>query len=293
MDTNFKYLTNNPEDLRWGLYLTVSGSARILPDADYPPAGHPIGYNFNWQKGRILHEYQVNYITEGGGIMETNNGTYKINEGSIILLRPNLWHRYRPLKQLGWIEHYVGIRGEFADKIFNNSEYLRESPVIQIGFHESILNNYQDIFNHVKNERPGYQQICSGLVIHILGQIISIKKNENFEHSHIEKIIQKACLIIRDNPYNNMKIEKIANNLNTDYSLFRKSFKKYTGLSPKQYHTSLRIKQAINLLMGTEIGIKEISSNLGFCSVYYFTKLFKEKTGRTPSTYRNRLRDKG
>jgi AraC-like DNA-binding protein len=292
MNNSFKYLTNNNEDTSWGLYLTVAGFTRVLPDSDYPPAGHPTGYNFTWQNGRILHEYQINYITEGGGIMETISGTYKINEGSVILLRPNLWHRYRPLKHKGWMEHYIGFKGEFADKMINNSEYLRESPVIQIGFQESIINNFQDILNHVKGEKPGYQQICSGLVMHILGQIISIKKNENFKRSHIEKTIQKACLIIRDNPLKNLNIEEMANELNIDYSLFRKTFKKYTGFSPKQYHTSLRVKQAVHMLRGTDLSIKEISSNLGFCSVFYFNKLFKEKTGRTPSVYRNSFRNK-
>ena len=32
--------------------------------------------------------------------------------------------------------------------------------------------------------------------------------------------------------------------------------------------------------------IKEISSQLGFCSQYYFTKLFKEKMKKTPSKFR-------
>lgn len=292
LENSFKYLTCSPEDVEWGLYLSVSGSAKVMPDAFYPPSGHPTGYNFNWQNGRILHEYQINYITEGGGILETNEGRYNITEGSVVILHPNVWHRYRPLKNKGWMEHYIGFKGDIADKIFNASEYLRESNIIHIGFQETVLKNFQAIFNYVQNEKPGYQQICSGLVIYLLGEIISIKKNENFRHSHIEKVIQKACLIIRDNPLQNLNIEDIAEKLNTDYSLFRKSFKKYTGLSPKQYHTSLRINQAVNLLMGTDMIIKEISNKLGHCSVFYFNKFFKEKTGFTPSGYRNRFKKK-
>jgi AraC-like DNA-binding protein len=292
MVNSFKYLTNNAEDQSWGLYLTVAGSARVLPGSDYPPAGHPTGYNFNWQNGRILDEYQINYITEGRGIIETYSGTCEINEGSVILLNPNIWHRYRPEKETGWMEHYVGFKGELADKMISSSECLNESPVIQIGFKDKIINNFHEIFNYVTDERPGYNQICSGLVIQILGQIIATKKNKNFRHTHIEETIQKACLIIRDNPLSNLNIEELAIGLNIDYTLFRKSFRKYTGLSPKQYHTSLRIKQAVYMLSSTELSIKEISYNLDFCSVFYFNKLFKEKTGRTPSEYRKSFRNK-
>jgi AraC-like DNA-binding protein len=290
MNENFKYLTHSAEDQVLGTYITVAGFARVRPDADYPPAGHPTGYHFNWFNGRILQEYQINYITEGEGIMETHEGSYPIREGSVILLRPNLWHRYRPLKEKGWMEHYVGFMGDLAARIFNSSDVLNGAPVLQIGFQENIMNNFQEIFNHVRTEKPGYHQICTGLVTYILGQIISIKKNENFRHSQVENAIQKACLIIRDNPARNLNIEELARDLNTNYSLFRRSFKRYTGLSPMQYHTSLRMKQAVYLLTNSDLSVKEISFNLGFCSVFYFSKLFKEKTGHTPSDYRRRNR---
>ena len=288
MKDSFKYLTHNTEDNGWGIFLTVAGSARVEPESAYPPTGHPSGYHFSWNNGRVLQEYQINYITEGEGTMETQAGSFHIREGSVILLRPNVWHRYKPLKHTGWLEHYVGFMGEVADKMIKSSEVLAESPVIQIGFHENIINCFQDIFNHVKAERPGYHQVCSGLIMHILGQIISLKKNENFRHSQIEKTIQKACLIIRDNPAQNLNIENLSAELNVNYSLFRKAFKKYTGLSPMQYHTALRMKQGVYLLTNTDLSVKEISFNLGFCSVFYFSKLFKEKTGRTPSDFRRK-----
>jgi AraC-like DNA-binding protein len=290
MNDSFKYLTHNADDKKWGMYLTVAGTALVEPDADYPPAGHPTGYHFNWHNGRILQEYQINYITEGEGLMETRAGSFPVREGSVILLRPNLWHRYRPLKEKGWKEHYIGFMGETATRVFNSSEMLTDSPVIHIGFEENIILNFQEILNHVKSEKPGFHQICSGLVIYILGQIISKRRNANFVHSNVEKAIQKACLIIRDNPTRNLNIEELARDLDTNYSLFRRAFKKYTGLSPMQYHTALRMKQAVHLLTNTELSVKEISFNLGFCSVFYFSKLFKEKTGRSPSEFRRSSR---
>jgi len=286
MKNTFKYLTHNINDIGWGIYLTVAGSAKVEPKAGYPPAGHPTGYHFNWNNGRILQEYQINYITDGEGIMETREGRFQVKEGSVILLRPNMWHRYRPVESKGWSEHYVGFMGETAERLILSSDILNESPVIQIGFQEQIVQNFQEIFNQVNTERPGYQQICTGLVMYILGQIIGLKKNENLMHSQLEKAIQKACLIIRDNPAKNLNMEELAAAVNVNYSLFRKVFKKYTGLSPMQYHTSLRMKQAIHLLANSGLSVKEISFSLGFCSVFYFSKLFKEKTGRTPSDFR-------
>jgi AraC-like DNA-binding protein len=292
MRGNFKYLTHNTDDSNWGLFLMVAGSARIEPDTDYPPKGHPPGYNFNWNQGRILREFQVNYITEGEGVLETRKGTYEIKAGSILILHPDEWHRYRPVKTKGWFENYVGFMGETAERAIKSSPLLMNTDVIDIGFHENILNDFNEIIKESMNERPGYQQVCCGLVMHILGQITSIKRNEDFSHTRIEESIRKACIIIRDKLNININIEELAKNLDVDYSLFRKAFKKYTGLSPMQYHTALRMKQAMNLLINTDFSVKEISSMLGFCSLYYFSKLFKEKESTTPSGFRKRYQNK-
>lgn len=287
MADNFKYLTHNPDDKNWGIFLTVAGHARVEPESSYPPEGHPAGYTFNWEKGRVLQEYQINYITQGEGIMETRAGRFAVREGSVILLKPGMWHRYKPLEKTGWTEHYVGFNGNMADSIIQSTQLLNESPVMQIGFHDSVIRVFHDILNYAKLEKPGFHQVCSGLVIHILGQIVSIKKSEDFQNV-LGKTVQKACLIIRDNLSGNINVEKLAEDLNANYSVFRKAFKKYTGLSPMQYHTTLRMKQAIYLLTNSDLSIKEISFNLGFCSVFYFSKLFKEKTGLSPGAYRRK-----
>ena len=268
------------------MYINVAGYANITGDSSYPPKGHPLNYEFSWEKGRILHEYQINYITEGEGIIETYQNSYPIKKGSIIIIKPGLWHRYKPIEKIGWQENYIGFNGNIAQSLLNLPFFSSEAPVIQIGYHESIIKSFFEVFNLIRDEKPGYHEICSGLVIAILGKIISIKKNENFVNKTIEHSIQNACIIIRNNLTSNLNVEELASDLNISYSLFRKVFKKYIGLSPAQYHLSLRIQQAQYMLANSDLSVKEISFSLGFCSIYYFSKLFKEKIKMTPGIYR-------
>lgn len=286
MENFFKYTTKSNEDKLWGLYLNVAGCANIPAGASYPPPGHPAEYSFNWENGRILHEFQINYITSGEGIFETRSGKYPVREGSVIIVFPGMWHRYRPSKA-GWKEHYIGFNGTFANHLFENEFFSGKNPVSHIGFNERLLQGFYELFDLVELEKTGYQQICSGLVIYILSTIISIKKNENFKGKQIEQTIQKACLMIRENTGRNMNMEKLAFELNIDYSIFRKMFKEYTGISPGQYHLSLRIRQAKELLINTNLSIKEISYRLGFESIFYFSRVFKSKTGINPTEYKN------
>ena len=88
MSDKFKYITASEEDKEWGLYLNVAGVATIDKNTSYPPSGHPSDYNFNLQQGRVLNEYQINYITEGFCIFENSYGTFRINPGTILILFP-------------------------------------------------------------------------------------------------------------------------------------------------------------------------------------------------------------
>jgi AraC-like DNA-binding protein len=285
----FKYLTISDEDRSWGVHINVTGFAMIHAGIVYPPPGHPSGYFFTWERGRVMDEYQINYITEGSGIIETRRGTFAIIPGTIIVIRPGEWHRYRPSKDTGWKEHYVGFQGVYADHIFASGFFRDTKPVIHVGFQDQILKSFYSIFDVVRDEKAGYQQVASGILIQVLGSIISCIKNKDFEGKDIERKIRKARLYFRDNLDKNIDVEALASELNIGYSYFRKMFKKFTGISPVQYHLMLRLQRSKDLLGSTDMSVKEIALSLGFQSIFYFTRIFKKKMGVPPTELRKKL----
>ena len=64
-------------------------------------------------------------------------------------------------------------------------------------------------------------------------------------------------------------------------------FKQTTGVNLSAYVTELRLEQARKLLSDMHYSISEVSSLSGYSDAKYFAKLFKKKTGSTPSEYRN------
>ncbi len=281
-----KYIHASPLDKEWGLFLTGAGYAQIPPAIVYPPNVHPSGYFFSWEKGRILHEYQINYITEGSGIFETADGQFPVVSGSILIVRPGVWHRYRPDQTTGWNEHYIGFSGEFCKNLFNEGFFQQGKPVLYVGFQESLLKLFLEVIQLVKEEKTGHQQVCAANTILALSKILSVIRNQEFAGKSIERTIRKACLYLRENLDKNVNIENLADELNVGYSYFRQMFRKYTGISPTQYHLSLRIQKAKDLLVSTDKSFKEIAIDLGFESYFYFSRIFKDKTGKSPMDFR-------
>ena len=286
MNKFLKYLTPGERDKEWGLYINVAGSALVPPNSVYPSPEHPTGYHFNWEQGRVLNEYQINYITDGKGILENKNGQFQIKPGSIIVTRPGLWHRYKPLGKTGWKEQYIGFNGTIASQFLAHPLFAASQPVITIGIREEILDTYLKIFQIVQKETPGYQQIASGMVIKLLGYLISFEKQKEFTGKRIAAIIEEARFKMRGRVDRSLDLEKMAQEYNIGYSYFRKMFKNYTGVAPHQYHLELKIMRAKELLLSTDKSIKEISFELGFQSIFYFSRLFKKKTGANPTELR-------
>ena len=69
---------------------------------------------------------------------------------------------------------------------------------------------------------------------------------------------------------------------------FFKLFKKETGTTPLMMRNALRIERAKALLFDEECQIGEIASILGFESIYYFSRSFKDIVGMSPQQYRKR-----
>lgn len=284
---DFKYLLVNERDKLFGININTVGFQPIPPDTIYPSTGHPKSYYFYPCKGRILTEYQILYISKGKGTF-TSESTKKTNimKGQIILLFPGQWHTYCPSNDTGWNEYYIGFEGPIIDDLVKNEFISPNNQILDVGVNEEFVTLYSKAIQVAKNERKTDQQYLAGIVLHLLGMVISYSQNKTIELNNSGEIIERAKIIMNENIHRQINIQEIATNLGTSYSWFRKEFKEYTGFAPAQYFQELKLRKAKELLTETNLSIKEVAYELDFSSYEYFLSFFKKKVGVTPSEYR-------
>lgn len=284
----FKYLIVNDMDKKFGLWVNTVGFQSIQPHSPYPLRDHPSGYFFNAQKGRILREYQLVYITKGGGVFSSESTPEKqMCKGRLVLLFPNQWHTYHPDVATGWDEYYIGFEGPVIDDMMRNAFYSKEQQLLEVGLNEELAALYSRALEIAESDKISSQQYLAGIVLHMLGMILSVSKNKIFEAGGAEQKIEQAKIIMNEHVFTDIDPEEIALKLNVSYSWFRKVFKEYTGYAPAKYFQELKLRKAKQLLVGTSLSVKEISYQLNYTSAEHFFSLFKKHTGLTPLKYRS------
>ncbi|MHB1022898.1 MAG: helix-turn-helix transcriptional regulator [Acidobacteriaceae bacterium] len=284
--TNFRYFPISPRDRRWGLFVSTIGASHIAPDSPYPPVNHPRAYRLDWEHGRVLREYQVIYISHGEGLLETRKAQWRIHAGEAMMLHPGVWHRYRPDKQSGWQEHWVGFNGPIVQRLAKERFFPLAGPRFRVRDERPLAAAFHTLQQDAGTNRPALQQILAGHTMTILGLLVSSARPEIKRNDEEAQIIGAAVSALSGTKADTLDLQQLAASLHVSYSWFRRTFKERTGLSPHQFRLHLKLTTARDLLRSTSLSVKEVCVQSGFHSEQYFCRLFRQEVGCTPGAFR-------
>lgn len=164
-----------------------------------------------------------------------------------------------------------------------------------------IIIRFMKIKEKIENEQHDFSMDIN--FANNLLKLNSIKELEYFIKTFAGKMIEK--LKCRDIQVNSLiteitsrieanfcepdfSIMKLADEFHMSYANFSRYFKAKKGINIKDYISILEIERSKDLLLNTDISIKEIAGMVGQCDVSNYIRKFKKKVGITPGEYRER-----
>lgn len=226
------YLPVTDHDERWGIVCTTAGYQNVPPGSPYPLTQHPDSYSFTRSRGRVLGEYQLLYIVSGQGeFRSASSPAAPVKAGTVVMLFPDEWHTYAPDPETGWEEWWVGFRGENIDRRVAEGFFSPKTPLLHIGHSAGIVSCYQEIIRSAEEERKGFQQLVTGIVLHLLGSVLFKRDNLQYLDNPIVEKINRAREMMRRHIGDNLPPEEIARRLNIGYTWFRRTFRAYVGIA--------------------------------------------------------------
>ncbi len=125
------------------------------------------------------------------------------------------------------------------------------------------------------------------LIVDIINAAIS--ENYVFDENKPEWLLELIKKI--QSPENrDWHVSDVMDNANYSHSHISRSFQKYMGCSIIDYISEVKMQNAQNFLLYSDMTIYEISSTLGYKSSTNFSAVFKQAYGLSPAQYRKEMK---
>lgn len=225
---------------------------------------------------RTIDSYEIIYVMSGEVYIEEDGIEYHLNRGDSLLLLPGIIHTGSRISE-GITEFFwMHFLTDDIDCFGLNKTVSAEGEYITLDLFRKLL--------HVANteEMPDYAKdfSCGSIITHLA----AIGKGaESGTTSAFSKISEWVRMNIRQD----MKVSDVADMLGYNKTYISRLFKRYSGLTLKDYINRERIKCAKELLLTTEASIKDIAFDLGFGDENLFVKFFKYHENMSPTKFRN------
>ena len=121
----------------------------------------------------------------------------------------------------------------------------------------------------------------------------TFKKNIEITPSEItttsldEEFVKKAVAFVEKNMDDSeYSLEDLSSDLGLSKTHLNRKLTVILNMKPLQFIRSIRLKRAAQLLVGSQYNVVEIADKVGFNTIKYFNRYFKEEFGMTPTQYR-------
>lgn len=125
----------------------------------------------------------------------------------------------------------------------------------------------------------------------LLGRLGFLLEREYSSNANISRFspnphVQRALAYLSAHYQQKLTLDEVASACEISRRYLSRLFYEDTHTTVADYANLLRVNKAVDLLRDTDLPVSTISSQLGFSSVQYFSKLFKELTGFSPRAIR-------
>ncbi|MNO13043.1 Arabinose operon regulatory protein [compost metagenome] len=260
---------------------------------------------------RILnHTFDLIFVFSGTLYLEDDGRKYTVEPGQYLILTPGNLHKGSKActsdTTFSWVHFYTTGHYFYSESPIthvnpkmNKTKYYKKDVFyislphygrIDKSLHET-LKGYMDSISQVKidkyqNEKLFYSSTKSQIEYQQLFLKILTIFCDSHEHAKEKDLAAEIFDYLSLHYQNAFDLNKLAAQYSFHPAHIIRCVKKKYGLSPLQLLLSIRIQQAMQLLIEGRHSVSDIASIVGFTDSSYFCKQFKRITSLTPLEYR-------
>lgn len=247
--------------------------------------------------------YLLVIFTHGSGNHEIDFQTYPVLPGTVFVLRPGQVHQWSLSKD---IEGYILFHtSDYFNITFNGFE-MDDFPLFKPGLHNRVFhldpmerNLVLRFFQEIHSEYYGleelrFRKICSLInliYIELSRTIETVLVKEKSGSRAYSETLKKFEKLIESNFRTKKMAKEYADLLNISSRHLNRVCQSGFGKTPTDLILDRIVLEARRLMVHRSKNIGEISSELGYEDPAYFSRVFKNRIGETPTGFMKKYKD--
>lgn len=182
-----------------------------------------------------------------------------------------------------WLHSWIHFHGEQIPALLARAG-LEEEFCLE--WHDGDL--LESYFALVYREITGVAEPDARLLEHHLASLFLeiARGRQSARRPQIPEEWLEVRRFLGSNPEKPLDIKRLAKMVNRSGPAFAANFRKYFGISPIRCQLDCRMELARHLLRGSSLSVKEIGERCGYRDPFQFSRMFRRRTGQSPSGWR-------
>ena len=265
----------------------------------------PLGYHF---PGESHDFWEFLYVDRGSVVVTAGSNRYFMKSGELAFHLPGEFHSFQTVGEADIIVVSFDCGSEAMHRLEQKVLLLHRKEKEQL---KLLVDEAQQVYKHFENDPPYIRMVKEDSAPWASDQMIKnylelffiliCRRDDTVGFSQraisSSRPNQGVVLAQRAKDYlqlhfrEHITLGSLASALGVSVSQIKRVFQDQVGRSMVNYLTDLRIGQAKRMIREGNLNFTQVAEQVGYDSIYYFSALFKKRTGMTLTEYAKSLKD--
>ena len=245
-------------------------------------------------KGELHDFYELVYVEEGYYYVILDGERFEVSPGSCIFFAPNVFHSGDGITRSTATVSIISFdcaspaMRYFDNRIFTPDD--RQRQLLSLVFEDalSLCEKKGGVFRACDETSASALQRLKGELELFLLSLYREEKSlcePSNRKQYKKESFSRLSAYMKAHLGEHLSLTEIATACSMSETAIKVLCREFCGCGPIDYLIFLRITAAKTLIRQSEMSFTEIAERTGFGSLHYFSRVFKERTGMTPTAY--------
>lgn len=246
---------------------------------------------FNMPVQHYHNSYEIYYLIDGTRRMFMEDSLFELKSGGVWLIKPFILHHSTSMSTTHHKRYVVNFSPDILPVTQNQRSDLlsvfEHSPImLEPNQQTEFLKLFKKLHRESDKNTPLSKTMTGFFITELLYYLYQLPASSKLKQP--DTPILSAIKYINENFARELTLEETADIAHMSQYYFCRQFKKITGASFLQYLNNLRIKEAYQLILSSDMSFSEIAAKTGFSSTAHLCRIFKQNYGLAPREFKKR-----